>query len=714
MPLLTIPPIFIARFNNGVRGQPSYGCIEANGWGNGFIYEAYDPTLPHLGLRAKLNTNGLVVIATEEQNRQINLGTGDFTLDWFEYITRGQANSAALMLNPCYTGIGTGWNGIGAIMFGYRGTLNGDPLLYMSSNGTSWDIASGVALGSNRFNQWTHYTISRKDGTFYILLQGQLLTSFYSELPLFSNEDAGLDRLLWGGRANYAYLTGSSTYPCYVDEICLTDYCRYDSDFTPISEEYTISPQTLLGYVPVTMDFGIKSQEGDGIVLTPIISGIKNRLHESVEPLDLVNGIRSKALSASLVDPLTSMSKAERIISGVRINDTLAGIRSTVYLEGVSVDPIDTTSNADDKFHLLVTPTHQYKNQLVKVEASNSYGFPLLGRYQLEINSLVVIPYGPNDSDLRSISFDLYPYQLADGVNKCIIHILYPDSSRQYLDFEIVKEDAKRTQVERLFRKYDGGYRGDRLNAANKYGEIHPCFLAPDGSASTLIKTTDFTSISLQKYLDIQGVNIDAEGARIMVSFDKGITWKSRIDGSWQSVDLSNIATYGMNNEAINSITLAQWSAAFKPTSLDFAIYLDNSLSNYYDYSSNKLMGTYSGTTSYTYLYPQAGYRLTDIVYTLKGNGSQSSQTYPTNYSVLWGYVGATMVLNKSSPYALEAGAYTFSNRLREAEYIVYWKGHNSVPTNSITVYQAPRLAYLKSINIQITPNLKTGYTFIM
>lgn len=399
---------------------------------------------------------------------------------------------------------------------------------------------------------------------------------------------------------------------------------------------------------------------------------------------------------------------------GCKTGNIRIGDRAAVNSHGVSLN-IGVSSGAEYKYNLLVTPTHQHKSMPVNIQLSKRYGIPILGQYSLQIGDILIEDYSGTDTNLDSLSWSLNPSQLADGVNKAKISLKYPEPQKfEEISFEIFKEEVRRTFVERLFRNYDGGYSGDRLNAANKYGEIYPCFLVPDGSGSTLIKTTDFTSISLQKYLDIQGITIDAEGARVLVSFDKGTTWKSRIDGSWQSVDLSNIPAYGMDNDTLNGITLAQWSAVFKPTSIDFAIHLDNSLSNYYDYSSNKLMGSYSGTTSYTYLYPQAGYRLTDIVYTLKGNGSQSSSTYPTNYSVLSCRVGSTEVFGELSSWQLISGTYTFPNRLKDSESILFWKGHNAVPTNSVTVYQAPRLAYLKAINIQITPNLKTGYAFIM
>nr|WP_092074931.1 hypothetical protein [Dendrosporobacter quercicolus]NSL49556.1 hypothetical protein [Dendrosporobacter quercicolus DSM 1736]SDN22598.1 hypothetical protein SAMN04488502_11511 [Dendrosporobacter quercicolus] len=482
----------------------------------------------------------------------------------------------------------------------------------------------------------------------------------------------------------------------------------------------------------------------------------------SIFPGSLTNDIELGILSRNHLGILI----AEPITAGLSSN-----------CPGYFIDDPVITSNAEYRFKLLVTPTHQYRSQIVTVEATNSQGFPLMGRYQLEIAQTVIIPYEPTDIDLRSVSFTVMPSQLETGNNPCRLNYLYPDGSREYLDFEIFKEETRRTTVERLFRSYDGGYDGDRFNPAYVYAPAkYPCFMVPDGKIDTVIKTTNYTSIPLARYTGLQAVNIEAENAKILVSFNKGLTWRALINSTWETVAIDNIGEYGMDAATVNSIVFARWQEIFTPTSLDFAIYLDknylpplvatvyklgtltisgdtisgNAGTQYYCQAMYTSCGKDSGkwyfeSTTKMFYAPQPGvFTLNASLYNLPGyygwwagqsrlilngsfiGGAPTGTITPTTVGIslnfddkimtLVSYSTGVRVSGAISPgQTLHPGAGLTSNNTNQYTTFNLRGGVNADFEGRLPLGYLPWITpYLKSINVQITPRLKTGYAFIM
>lgn len=406
-------------------------------------------------------------------------------------------------------------------------------------------------------------------------------------------------------------------------------------------------------------------------------------------------GERYSISSGSLVDDV-ELGILSSNYSGIFIDEPLIADIFPNNLQGYSLDDITPTSNAEYRFNLLVTPTHQYRNQIVSIEATNSQGFPLMGRYQLEIGPNVIIPYGSTDIDLRNISFSVMPSQLETGNNFCRLYYLYPDESREYLDFEIFKEEPRRIAVERTFRSYDGGYDGDRNILIMP--DMSTCFGVPNNQNSTIIRTTDYTSIPLARYTSLQSVFVESAGARLLVSFNKGLTWKAFTDNIWQTVLLDNISTQGMTKEVINSITMARWSEIFTPTSLDFVIYLDVSLSEFPHKMYSELMGMG---------YIPDGYVMSMGEYARYANR---------------GWSGSITEMDKDGNVLYSLGAFYNggSTETRRDTHIIEDNAVNK-PRQVVSSGNAggtltihPVIAFVKSINVQITPRLKTGYAFIM
>jgi hypothetical protein len=299
---------------------------------------------------------------------------------------------------------------------------------------------------------------------------------------------------------------------------------------------------------------------------------------------------------------------------------------------------------------------------------------------------------------MNNVELAINPSQLIKGINKARIQLFYSNGIQEYFDFEIVKEETKRVIAQRLFRDYDGGFTGD-IYAPPKISipSLYPCWMTKDNLLYGMIKTTEYTRMSLLHYLDIQGVSVAGLNLAILVSFDEGITWKSFINNIWTTVDIANIKTYGMAVATINTITIAQWADIFTATSIDFAVYYNNTLnatSAIYAYNG----GAGGQTMTYDYNVP-SNVVITSISNTVASYNSCTvySDVYPNGY-----------VFNGIGSYtALEGERIT---RITNFCYFVSGGGTGLVST----IYGYTLNAYLKSITVNMTPSPFTGYAFII
>lgn len=86
-----------------------------------------------------------------------DFGSSDFTVSWWEYRTSNANGSAALVRDNTM--------GYPAFIIGYSsGGANLE--IYMSSTGSSWDIANAKSLGAVTLNRWNYFTVTRSGTTF--------------------------------------------------------------------------------------------------------------------------------------------------------------------------------------------------------------------------------------------------------------------------------------------------------------------------------------------------------------------------------------------------------------------------------------------------------------------------------------------------------------------------------------------------------------------
>jgi hypothetical protein len=117
-------------------------------------------------------TDGYVYASSDD----FNFGTGDFTISWWEHRININANNDSVSrdFSSAFPGF-------------VLGRADGTTMkAYFSSNGSSWDIGNARDMGPVKVREWTHYLISRKDGMFYIFVDGELTDNWYSTAAILS------------------------------------------------------------------------------------------------------------------------------------------------------------------------------------------------------------------------------------------------------------------------------------------------------------------------------------------------------------------------------------------------------------------------------------------------------------------------------------------------------------------------------------------------
>lgn len=153
----------------------------------------------------------------------IPFGSGDFTIDWWEYVT--SSNSKVRFSNN-YTSASDHYGGL---LLGYNGTL-----VYSSDHlgGGVWDLISGVTMFSNSVNQWVHWAVVRSGNTFTTYRNGSKFAATGINGTIYSGDEFSM---CIGDYRGYE--------PCpfigYIDEFRISDVARWTSNFTPPTEPYT-------------------------------------------------------------------------------------------------------------------------------------------------------------------------------------------------------------------------------------------------------------------------------------------------------------------------------------------------------------------------------------------------------------------------------------------------------------------------------------------
>ena len=155
-------------------------------------------------------------------------GSGDWTVDWWEYRTAAIGNTGTISRN----GNNDNYSGL---LLGYVDSIDGTLKFYASNNSSSWNVADSMASGYPLLNQWIHRSVVRSGSTFYAFENGVCKGS--------ANSSAAFS---FTRPINIGYYLGGC-FSGYMDEIRISDVARWTADFTPPQEAYTF--QRRVGWV---------------------------------------------------------------------------------------------------------------------------------------------------------------------------------------------------------------------------------------------------------------------------------------------------------------------------------------------------------------------------------------------------------------------------------------------------------------------------------
>lgn len=167
--------------------------------------------------------NGSGSYLSVDNSTDFDFGSGDFTVDWWEYRTGSSGVSGVISRNTA---------GYSPFAFGYSN--NGGPEgVYLTSNGGSWDMASAQSMGNIKLNEWSHLAVVRSGNNFYTFRDGALVSSWTSSLSIASTTSP----LVIG-----KYSSGE--FAGYIDELRISKgIARWTANFTPEINPYILQGQ---------------------------------------------------------------------------------------------------------------------------------------------------------------------------------------------------------------------------------------------------------------------------------------------------------------------------------------------------------------------------------------------------------------------------------------------------------------------------------------
>jgi hypothetical protein len=141
--------------------------------------------------------------------------SGDFTIEFWAYFNSVAQDQRLIAWDN---------NSTNFVIAIYT-NLSGNLVYYLSSTGTTWNIAAATSMGSIAINTWYHVALVRNGSVFTPYINGVAGTTTTSSATLF----ASTLPLVIGATGN-----GASFFNGYIDDFRITNgIARYTSNFTP-------------------------------------------------------------------------------------------------------------------------------------------------------------------------------------------------------------------------------------------------------------------------------------------------------------------------------------------------------------------------------------------------------------------------------------------------------------------------------------------------
>ena len=157
------------------------------------------------------------------------LGTSDFTVEYWVNYSSKPSQVTPVTLDDEST--------IYAPLIGYPSGTPGNAVLYMSSSGSSWDIASGTVFGPITGNSWVHLALTRKGSTFYLFYNGVLANTISSSASVYQSANT----------ITAGYAQANTYFQGFISNLrIIKGTALYTSNFIPPTRKLTKLPGTVL------------------------------------------------------------------------------------------------------------------------------------------------------------------------------------------------------------------------------------------------------------------------------------------------------------------------------------------------------------------------------------------------------------------------------------------------------------------------------------
>jgi hypothetical protein len=189
---------------------------------------ANSPTASTSG-SGSLSFNGSSQYLVSGTSSNFSLGTSDFSVECWVYKTSTSGNQVA---------IGSSITGNLDPLFFYFNNGSNLAVLYLSSNGTTFNIASSVGIGTVSLNTWAHLAVTRVGTTFTTYLNGVQTSTFSSSASIYQSVNTFT---LGAGQTGIQYFAG------YISNArILKGSSAYSAAFTPSIIPLTAITNTVL------------------------------------------------------------------------------------------------------------------------------------------------------------------------------------------------------------------------------------------------------------------------------------------------------------------------------------------------------------------------------------------------------------------------------------------------------------------------------------
>lgn len=158
------------------------------------------------------------------RSRTLRYGNRDFTLEF--WVNFQEFRSGALYTNDSYA-LSQGVSG--NIMLIHANTTTNRINLYITGNGSTWNITSATAILSSAptLDTWYHLAVTRNGNVFRTFANGTQVSTFSTSTSLYT-----LDKQLYIGGSRYN--VAGTNFKGYMDDFKIyLGQARYTSDFTP-------------------------------------------------------------------------------------------------------------------------------------------------------------------------------------------------------------------------------------------------------------------------------------------------------------------------------------------------------------------------------------------------------------------------------------------------------------------------------------------------